>query len=320
HSLGELQANRRLIEWLHDFNLSRPGPERVTVHGFDAPTEFTSAPSPRPYLQRAIDYLDADIDIDDLVGDDQQWSRSEAVMDAGLSPGAAAEADALRAIAHDLLISLHARAPQLIAATSHDAWRSVRVHLTAVLGLLAYHKQAAQQVDETARLSGLLATRDAIMARNLIDIRAEEGRRGATIVYAHNRHLQRERSQWTLGDMNLVWNSAGAIIDSVIGPRYTFVAGSLGTSSELGLQEPPPDTYEALLGHATGGEHESSGWGLVPASTLVSGYSRTDVTPAQGYFPLDELTLQSADWILHISDAVTAVRRGDAVSERNGAQ
>lgn len=311
HGLGEEPANRSLIEWLHDWNLSQSAPRRVTVHGFDTPTEFASAPSPRPYLLHAGEYLGVDIEIDELVGDDQRWSRPEAVMDASLSPGATAEAHTLRVIAHDLLIALHARAPQLISATSLNAWRSVKVRLNAVLGLLAYHRQAASMVDEATRISELLATRDALMAGNLFDIRAEEGRRGPTLVFAHNRHLQRQESQWTLDDMNLVWHSAGAIVSSVMGSHYTFVAGSLGASSELGLRQPPLHTYEALLEQAIPAELKSLGCGLVRPSTLRGGRLRADVTPDQGYFPLDESTVRSADAILHISDVVRAIGHGD---------
>lgn len=300
HGLGALVANRRCIAWLHDFNQSRPEAERVTVHGFDAPTEFTSAPSPRRFLLPACNYLEADIDIDELVGDDEQWSDPRAVMDAHSSPGATSAAITLRAITHDLLVSLYARAPELIASTSLRAWHTARIHLVTALNLLAYHRQAAQRIDEVARVNGLLATRDAIMAQNLIDIRAEEAGRGATLVFAHNRHLQRRHSQWTLGGMNLNWSSAGAIIDSVIGGHYTFVAGSLGSSSCLGLQPPPQDTYEGLLGKAV------SSWGLVsPPPPIDGGRPRVDVTPDQGYFPLDDAVIQSADTILHVSDAAT---------------
>ncbi|MET0994597.1 MAG: erythromycin esterase family protein, partial [Mycobacterium sp.] len=46
-----------------------------------------------------------------------------------------------------------------------------------------------------ARLTGL---RDAMMADNLLDIAAREARRGPTLVFAHNRHLQKHPSFWQL--------------------------------------------------------------------------------------------------------------------------
>lgn len=296
HGFGELQANRRLIEWLRDHNDGRHTTEHVTVYGFDAPTEFASAPSPRPYLKHVSDYLDFDAALDKLAGEDTQWSCSEAVMDASKSPGSTPQANALRAIAHDMLTCLYARSPELVTATSLSAWRAAETHLKASLGLLAYHKQAAEPVDEPARWSGLLATRDAIMAQNLIDIHSLEARRGPTLVFANNRHLQRQRSKWRLGDMNLGWSCAGSIVDSIIGDRYAFVAGSLGISAELGLAQPDRGTYEEFLGRDI---HE---WGLVPARVLPRGHSRTDTSPEQGYFPLDEPTIRSADAILHINN------------------
>lgn len=299
HGFGELQTNRRLVERLREHNLARPAAEHVTVYGFDAPTEFASAPSPRLYLEHARNYLDFDAAIADVAGDDDRWSRSEAVMDAHMSPGATPQAETLRVIAHDMLICLYARAPELVPATCLNAWRTVEAHLKAALGLLAYHRQAAQPVDEASRWSALLATRDAIMAQNLLDIRTVEASRGPTMIFAHNRHLQRQRSQWHLGDMDLTWSCAGSIVDSILSGHYTFIAGSLGASSELGLKEPDRGTYEELL------DHEIPDWGLVPVQTLAGGRSRDDTSPEQGYFPLDEPTIQSADAIMHINNGDT---------------
>ena len=137
------------------------------------------------------------------------------------------------------------------------------------------------------------------MAQNLLDIRTVEASRGPTMIFAHNRHLQRQRSQWHLGDMDLTWSCAGSIVDSILSGHYTFIAGSLGASSELGLKEPDRGTYEELL------DHEIPDWGLVPVQTLAGGRSRDDTSPEQGYFPLDEPTIQSADAIMHINNGDT---------------
>jgi len=111
-----------------------------------------------------------------------------------MSIGDRPEATQLRAIADDLLTSLYARAPELIARTSRADWHRASTHLTAGLGLLRYHKQSAQRIEESARISGLLATRDALMTQNLLDIRGIEEHRGATLVFAHNAHLQHNLS------------------------------------------------------------------------------------------------------------------------------
>lgn len=295
HTFGNLDTNRQLVAWMRDYNENRPPEERLAFHGFDAAMETMSAPSPQRYLEYARDYLELDLDIASLAGDDERWSRTEAVMDPTLSPGATAEAERLRLIADDMLTSLYVRAPKLIAATSRAEWFSARTHLTAGLGLLRHHKESAQHIEEEARWTRMCATRDALMAQNLLDIRAVEAGRGPTLVFAHNVHLQRNVSHMRMRDMELNWFSAGAIVESLVGEQYTFVAGSLGHSEVLELQEPEPDTYEGFL------QCRFTTWGLTTAAEVAPADTRTDPTPQQGYFPLDQEILDGADAVLHIS-------------------
>ncbi|MFJ3310046.1 erythromycin esterase family protein [Streptomyces sp. NPDC086549] len=300
HGFGELDSNRQLVPWMREFNESRPAEEQLAFHGFDTPTENTSAPSPRGCLEYARDYLELDLDLASLVGADELWSRSEAVMHPTMSIGATAEAERLRSVADDMLASLYARAPELIAATSRAEWHRAETHLTAGLGLLRYHRQCAQRLEQAARLTRLLATRDALMARNLLDIRNLEAERGPTLVFAHNLHLLRNPSTWRLADTDLNWSSAGAIVGSLVGERYRFVAGSLGHSGALGLREPEPDTYEGFL------QRRITTWGLTAAGAVASARKRTDTTPRQGYFPLDRAILDGSDAVLHISAGTTS--------------
>ncbi|GAA1573870.1 erythromycin esterase family protein [Kribbella sancticallisti] len=295
HGFGELEVNRRLVAWMREYNEGRSAEERLAFHGFDAATENISAPSPRRYLEYAGDYLGVDLDLAGLLGADERWSRQEAILDPAISIGATPESAQLRAIADDLLTSLYARAPELIAATSRAEWFRARTYLTAGLGLLRYHKQSAQRIEESARISSLLATRDAIMAQNLLDIRSIEEQRGATLVFAHNAHLQRNLSSMRMAEMDLEWFSAGAIVGSLLGRRYTVVVGSLGRSEALGLGEPEPDTYEGLL------QRRITTWGLTAATAVRSARTRTDVRPEQRYSPLDQALVDSADAILHVN-------------------
>ncbi|HEV2780171.1 MAG TPA: erythromycin esterase family protein [Actinophytocola sp.] len=295
HGFGNLDANRRLVAWMREHNDNRPAEDRLAFHGFDAPTETMSAPSPRRYLEHARDYLELDLDLAGRTGDDERWSRPEAVMDPAMSPGDTAEADTLRSIADDLLTTLYARAPELIAKTSRAEWFRAHAHLTAGLGLLRYHKVSAQRLDENTRWTRMCAVRDALMAQNLLDIRRVEARRGATLVFANNVHLQRNRSHMRMGPMKLDWFGAGAIVGSLLGDRYAFVAGSLGRSAAVGLEQPPPDTYEDVL------QRRITTWGLTATSAVKPAHTRTDTNPTHGYFPLDQETLDGADAVLHIN-------------------
>jgi erythromycin esterase-like protein len=302
HGFGDLDPNRQLVAWMREYNESRPPEERLAFHGFDAPLETMSAPSPLRYLEYARDYLGLDIDLATLAGDDEQWSRTEAILDPTMSIGATPEAGKLRSIADDMLTSLYARAPELVEATSRAEWFRARTHLTGGLGVLRYHRQSAQRFEETARVSRMVATRDALMAQNLFDLRDIEAERGATLVSAQNRHLQRNLSHMRLGDMDIEWFSAGAIVASLVGEQYTFVAGSLGRSEAIALQDPEADTYEGSL------QSRIPTWGLTPATTIASARTRTDTTPMQGYFPLDQAILDTTDVIMHVSDGASIVR------------
>jgi hypothetical protein len=296
HDFGGLEPNRRLVAWMREYNQTRPAQERLTFHGFDAPTENTSAPSPRSYFEYARDYLGIQtLDIAGVAGDDHRWSRDEAILDFTLSMGATPEAERLRAIGEDLLTKLYARAPELIATTSRAEWLRARTHLDTGLGLLHYHWQAAQPFGQSDRISLLLTTRDTLMARNLLDIRAVEAGRGPTMLFAHNLHLQRKGSAWSLADLSAKWFGAGAIVDSLRFESYFFIAASLGRSEVLELGEPEPDTFEGVL------QRRVTGWGLIQAAEVSPARPRTDTTPQLGYIPLDQATVDGADAIMHIS-------------------
>ncbi|MFE1591597.1 erythromycin esterase family protein [Nocardia sp. NPDC058705] len=295
HDFGELTGNRELVAWLRDHNAGRPADDQVGFYGFDAAMETMSAPSPRTYLEFARDYLELDFDIAGPAGDDERWSRSEAVLDAKVSPGASVEAEQLRVMADDMLTLLYTRAPERIAATSLDEWRRAIIHLTAGIGLLRYHRQAAAPTEDGVRWNSLAASRDALMAQNLLDIRSIEARRGPTLVYSHNLHLRRNTSIMRMGPMELVWSGAGAIAGSLLGPHYSVVLGSLGRSDGLELGEPAPGTFEHTL------QNRIDTWGLISAAELGSCDARTDATQEQGYFPLDADTVNVTDTILHLS-------------------
>jgi erythromycin esterase-like protein len=293
HGFGELDANRELVAWMRDHNRTHPDDEPLAFHGFDAATETMNAPSPRRYLEHARDYLRLDLDIAALTGPDEKWDRTEVVLDATKAPGATPGADHLRVLADDMLTELHARAPELIAKTSRAEWHRAETHLTAGLGLLRYHRQLAQPLDDQSRYTRMTATRDALMAQNLLAIRAVEARRGPTLVFAHNLHLRRNPGTMAMGDEQVTWYGAGAIAESLADDRYTVVVGSLGRSTAIDLDDPDPETYE-------GGLQGSATWSLTRAARIRPARKRTDTTRWQGYFPLDEELLDGADLVLHV--------------------
>jgi erythromycin esterase-like protein len=322
HGFGALPANRDLVEWLRDHNAARPDDEQVSFHGFDAPMETTSAPSPAAYLSHLhgylIDHLGPDgfrhgrADLAALAGAELRWSDPAAVLDPAASVGATPGANALRAIADDLLTTLYAAVPRLVAASSVAAWRRAEAHGRAALGLLRYHAQAAEPLPQAERLARLLGVRDALMAENLLDVRAAERDRGPTLVFAHNLHLQRRPSTMRMAGRDLTWAGAGSIVATLLGARFRVVTGSLGAATVTPLAAPAPDTFEGALGAAfpAGGFVDRHQLDDVLSSGRLR--ARSDVTPGQGYFPLDEETLRSCDAVYHVPSGAPAEPFGPA--------
>ncbi|WP_152360585.1 erythromycin esterase family protein [Microlunatus speluncae] len=299
HDFGEHPANRALVAWLRNHNEGRPAADRVAWYGFDAPLETMNVPSPRRFLEAARDYLDPGLDLDRLLGPDERWDSSEALLDREASVGASADADRLRTVADELITTLYARAPELIKASSLAAWREIEVRLTGARQVLHYHRQAAQPLADEPRWNRMCATRDALMAQNLIDLRALEAHRGPTLVFANNLHLQRQPSVMDMGPMHLEWNGAGSIMAGLLGDRYGFVAGSLGTSPTIGLGTPASGTIEAGL------QSLVDGWGLIKITDVPAGDPRADTRAEQGYCRLDQETVAAADALLHLADPTT---------------
>jgi hypothetical protein len=107
------------------------------------------------------------------------------MMDPSQSVGQTPGARQLRLLADDLVTLLDAQAPQLIAASTPDAWDRVRMYGRTATGLLRYHFWMADT--SPGRVARLLALRDSMMAANLLAI----AERGPALVNAHNGHLQR---------------------------------------------------------------------------------------------------------------------------------
>jgi erythromycin esterase-like protein len=181
----------------------------LSVAGVHGPMEMSGAASPRQALTALHDYLASHLEatllpctletIDRLVGDDERWTNPAAAMDPSQSIGASPEANELRLVTDDLVAALASQSPRLIAATSRTDWRRACLYGRTAAGLLRYQAKMADTSDSrVARLSRLLGQRDAMMAANLQAVVAHEAQRGPTLVFAHDRHLQKDLSTWQL--------------------------------------------------------------------------------------------------------------------------
>ncbi|MDQ0596770.1 erythromycin esterase-like protein [Streptomyces canus] len=305
HGFGASAANRELVRWMRAHNDGRPPSERLRFAGFDGPLEITGAESPRQAVTALHGYLSAQIDadqlpctadtLDRLLGADDPWTDPAAMTDPARSVGQSAEACRLRLLADDLVALLDAHTPHLIQATSRDDWDRARLYGRTATGLLRYHFWMADT--SPGRMTRLLGLRDSMMADNLLPL----AERTPLLVFAHNAHLQREKSSMRMWDHPLLeWWSAGAIVSARLGEEYGFLATALGTIRHQGVTTPPPDTVEGLLYALPEDRCVIDSARL--ATTLADTRPAHRVSPYYGYASFDPAHLTSTDGIVFIKD------------------
>ena len=306
HGLGESEANTELVEWMAEQNQSREPEDKLRFYGFDAPTEMMYAFSPRAALLALHDFLHAHLDavphrretIDALLGEDDRWTNPDAAMDPAQSVGGSQDVARLRLIADNLGAQLVSQTPHLVAATSRDDWWRATLRARAAAGLLRYHAAMADASPE--RFGWLMRLRDAMMAENLLDIAAREARRGPTLVFAHNAHLQKDESSWDSMVGLFTWWSAGAIAAVPLGDEYAVLAMAFGEAPERGLAIPAPQTVEGALAALPADGYVFTAKGLAEAVGRAA--PRADHSPEQGYAPLDPGHLDGFDGVLFVRE------------------
>jgi len=305
HGFGASAANRELVRWAREYNEGRPASEHLRFAGFDAPLEITGAASPRQALTALHGYLASWLNADDLLpctadtlghllGADDRWREPAAMMDPSRSFGRSPEAAELQLLADDLVSLLDERTPHLIAAAGREAWYRARLHGRTATGLLRYHSWMADT--SPGRLTRLLGVRDRMMADNLLALAA----RGPVLAFAHNSHLQREKSSMRMGGERLEWWSAGALVNAHLGAEYAFLPTALGTIRHHGVDAPPPDTVEGLLYALPEDRLLVDARRL--AATLGEALPAPRVSPWFGYFGLDPAHLAEADGLVFVKD------------------
>ncbi|MGK5741310.1 erythromycin esterase family protein [Micromonospora sp. URMC 103] len=305
HGFGASAANRELVSWMRAYNDGRPAAERVRFAGFEGPVEITGAASPRQALTALHTYLTTRVDadllpctaetLDRLLGADARWTDPAAMRDPSRSVGRTPEAGQLRLLADELVALLDTQAPHLIPATSRDDWDRVHLYGRTAVGLLRYHFSMADP--SPARMARLLGARASMMAANLLAI----AERRPTLVYAHNGHLQRDKSRIRMGGLPAEWWSAGAIVGAQLGTAYAFLATALGTIRHRGVETPPANTVEGLLYALPEDRYVVDARRLAVA--LGAGTPAPRVSPWFGYAPLEPAHLQSIDGIVFVRDA-----------------
>ncbi|WP_395758258.1 erythromycin esterase family protein [Streptomyces althioticus] len=305
HDWGGSRANRELVGWMRDFNADRPTHDHVRFAGMDGPLEITGAESPRQALTSLHDYLTTHVDaellpctadrLDGLLGPDAPWTNQAAMMDPSQSVGRTPEARELRLVADDMVTLLETQAPHLAAVSSSDDRDRAHLYGRTAVGLLRYHSWMADT--SPSRMARLLATRDEMMAGNLLALAA----RGPVLVHAHNSHLQRDKSVMSMwGHPRVEWWSAGALVSTRLGDRYAHLATALGTMKHQGVDAPPPNTVEGILHALPEPQYVIDAAQLGIAVRHMAAVPR--VSPYFGYAPLDSSHLPHIDGVVYVSD------------------
>ncbi|MCX4570301.1 erythromycin esterase family protein [Streptomyces viridodiastaticus] len=305
HDWGVSQANRELVCWMRDFNANRPSDDHVRFAGMDGPLEITGADSPRQALTGLHDYLAAHVDtdllpctpdrLDDLLGADAPWTNQAAMTDPSQSIGRTPETRELRLLADDMVTLLETQAPHLAAVSSPDDRSRAHLYGRTAVGLLRYHSWMADT--SPARMARLLATRDEMMAGNLLALAS----RGPVLVHAHNSHLQRDKSAMRMwGHPKVEWWSAGALVSTRLGDQYAHLATALGTMRHQGVHAPPLNTVEGILHALPEPQCVIDAAQLNVAARHTAAVPR--VSPYFGYAPLDPSHLPRIDGVVYVKD------------------
>jgi erythromycin esterase-like protein len=315
--MGQLEANRDLVEWMRAYNADPAHARKLSFYGFDIPSGNMGVASPRQVLTFVLDYLAA-IDaqklaahrkkIDELLGDDAQWENPAVYMDPAKSIALSPPAAALRVETEDLLTEMRSRRPELVSASSEEAYREALRYGEIARELLNFHAaMGSRKVGQSPAV--VLGTRDATMAENLAYIVEREKGRGKVLVFAHNSHLQRGEAAWPGQkywgtDDECKWWPAGAHLAGMLGAGYAVIGSAVAVSEENGIGQPEAGTLEAGLS-ALGKPVV-----LLPAhgADLSKVPTRTGSVKNPTYVPLNAQAAENFDWILFVAE--TAYNQG----------
>ena len=165
HGFGSAPENRELVEWMRAYNADRSDHAKLRFYGFDSPTEYSGAESPRQLLAMTLEYLES-VDparahergrrIEELIGDDAAWSNPAVMFDPGKSVGASPAATTLRIETEELISELRLRTPDVTEAERKGMRRRSSMH--GARQLLNYHAGMARSSPN--RIEELLGIRD----------------------------------------------------------------------------------------------------------------------------------------------------------------
>ena len=259
--VGEVEANRELVEWMRAYNADPAHEVKLSFYGFDIPTATTGIEGPGPTLRFPLAYLKS---IDKQSGEEHQrkveallaqikdWENPAAWADNTKSPGLSAAATSLRIAIEDLITELRTRRPELVAKSSRERYLDALQGALVARQVLNFHAALARKSGEP--VAGPRGVRDALMADNLLYAVERERGRGKVMAFAHNGHLQRGKSMWPCCGQSygqnqevFTWWPAGAQLNDKLAGRYAVIGSGVGASEANGIGQPEAGTLEGRL-------------------------------------------------------------------------
>jgi erythromycin esterase len=259
--VGEVAANRDLVEWMKHYNTDAAHKVKLSFYGFDIPSGTTGVEGPGSVLQIPLGYLSS-IDsasgkdhrdkIEALLAQVKDWENPLAWADNTKSPGLSAPAAALRLAIEDLITELRTRRPELVVRQGSERYLDALQGALVAQQVANFHASLARKTGEP--LAGPRGIRDALMADNLVYAIERERGRGKVMAFAHNGHLQRGKSVWPCcgqsygpGQEVFTWWPAGSQLHERLGRAYAVIGSAVGESAANGIARPEAGSLEARL-------------------------------------------------------------------------
>jgi erythromycin esterase len=259
YGFGDLPENLELIRWLRAYNAAQQPARQVRFYGVDLtgqyfPSAYRSVEAALAFLERADPSLGRDVrkQYEDLI----PVFRSDKYVK--LTP---AEKDAITGRIQDLIALIQRERTPLTAATSQDDYEwALRQAVNAALDD-AFLRSLPPEFDRnspnwwekfkpSARWDHNAEMREVAMADNLLWVEQRECRRGKTLFFAHDQHVQTDvgivgsPSRPRAGPWRRI-RCAGSYLRSALGADLVVI----GTYYGAGMGFPPADVSPPTDAH-----------------------------------------------------------------------
>lgn len=296
HGWGKYASMRDLIEWMRAYNADPAHDIKLHFYGFDLPAKGMGPASPASLFEFAIAHLET-LDpataakhrekASSLLGAETQWENPMLWRDPAQNKPLIEAAGALRVEAQKLIAALNkhrANFPSTAERRTHEE--------AAHYAKLARHHLSFFITLADKDWAPALGARDALQADNLEFIVERERPRGRVLAFAHNKHLQKSKASWQLGEQKIEWSPAGAHLAHTMGTAYANLATAIPSAEFIQLPPAEPNSLESLLRPGTVLPTRSAP--AISPDLLTRGSTKTNPT----YFALTSSAMTDFDAII----------------------